>query len=428
MKLHWPIANGVVLALIDIFDHGMYADKVVHRYLKSNRKWGARDRRFFAESVYDIVRWWRRLLYAVGVSWQEEEFLNQDITRQSSQSDGEELSFGLYSQDQVWTILVAWLKVKGLEVPEWAETRTLTPEVYLRRWNEVGESLPLRESLPEWLNQLGLKEVGAGWPQMVQVLNEVAPVFLRVNTLKTHPQQVIESLEKEGITAHLDDSQNQVLKLEERSNLFSTRAFKQGWFEVQDKGSQQIAPFLEVHPGQRVIDACAGAGGKSLHLSSSMKNKGKIVALDVHAWKLKELKRRARRAGADIIEVRPIENSKVIKRLHHSADRLLLDVPCTGLGVIRRNPDTKWKLNPARYAELVQLQRQLLLDYSKMVKPGGKLVYATCSVLASENEKQILWFLSQFETSWALEEELRLHPETNSHDGFYAARLIHSPQ
>ena len=134
-----------------------------------------------------------------------------------------------------------------------------------------------------------------------------------------------------------------------------------------------VAPYLDVEPGMRVIDACAGAGGKTLHLAAQMDNKGQLIALDIYANKLKELKRRARRAGAHNIETRTIDSTKVIKKLHNSADRLLIDAPCTGLGVLSRNPDAKWKLQPDFVAKIQETQQELLVDYSKMVKPGGKI-------------------------------------------------------
>ena len=173
---------------------------------------------------------------------------------------------------------------------------------------------------------------------------------------------------------------------------------------MQDLGSQKIGPFLKIEPGQRVIDACAGAGGKSLHLACLMKNKGKIIALDIYDRKLDELRTRAKRNGVDIIETRLIENTKVIKRLEKAADRVLLDVPCSGLGVLRRNPDKKWKVNGADIDRLTELQWQILTGYSDMTKPGGYLVYATCSLLPSENERQVQRFMSERGTDWELEE------------------------
>jgi 16S rRNA (cytosine967-C5)-methyltransferase len=201
-------------------------------------------------------------------------------------------------------------------------------------------------------------------------------------------------------------------------------AFKEGLFEVQDASSQRVASFMYVEPGMRVIDACAGGGGKTLHIAALMQNKGRILALDVHDWKLNELRKRAGRAGVDIAETRVIESSKTLKRLANHADRLLLDVPCSGLGVLRRNPDAKWKLSEIEIDRLIIEQQDILTRYSAMVKPGGKLVYATCSILPSENEQQIERFLATHGETWTLEEELKINPATTRHDGFYAARLV----
>jgi len=172
----------------------------------------------------------------------------------------------------------------------------------------------------------------------------------------------------------------------------------------------------------RVVDACAGAGGKTLHLAALMKNKGTVIALDIHQWKLDELRRRATRAAADNIQTRLIEGPAVA-RLAGSADRVLLDVPCSGLGVLRRNPDTKWKLKPEELDRLRAEQADLLERYSKMTKPGGKLVYATCSILPSENDQQVATFLAAH-NEWRLEQELHLRPDREGFDGFYAARLV----
>jgi len=207
-----------------------------------------------------------------------------------------------------------------------------------------------------------------------------------------------------------------------RKNLFSTPAFKKGWFEVQYAGSRRIASFLKVEPGMRVIDACAGAGGKTLHLATLMQNKGSVIAMDIHGWKLKELKLRARRNNIHNIEGRVIENSKVIKRLDKKADRLLLDVPCSGLGVLRRNPDSKWKMRPEFLKEVKGIQADILKRYARMLKPGGKMVYATCSILPEENEEQVNAFLKE-NKQYSLEEEKHISPAESGFDGFYMARL-----
>jgi 16S rRNA (cytosine967-C5)-methyltransferase len=178
----------------------------------------------------------------------------------------------------------------------------------------------------------------------------------------------------------------------------------------------------------RVVDGCAGAGGKSLHLAALMKNKGRIVALDTIEWKLKELRKRAARAGADTIETKVIEGAQTIKRLRETADRVLLDVPCSGLGVIRRNPDAKWKLHEEELTRLTALQADILERYSRMTRPGGKLVYATCSIFRSENEDQVRAFLQKYGEEWTLEEEFRLQPGDDGGDGFYAARLARNAE
>jgi 16S rRNA (cytosine967-C5)-methyltransferase len=154
-----------------------------------------------------------------------------------------------------------------------------------------------------------------------------------------------------------------------------------------------------------------------------MQNKGRILSMDTIEWKLKELRKRAARANAQNLEARVIEGNETIKRQHGLADRVLLDVPCSGLGVMRRNPDAKWKLHEDELARLRTLQAEILRDYSRMVKPGGKLVYATCSIFRSENEEQVQRFLRENENEWTLEEEMRLYPGDAGGDGFYAARL-----
>ncbi len=192
---------------------------------------------------------------------------------------------------------------------------------------------------------------------------------------------------------------------------------------MQDAGSQLIAPFLKAEPGMRVIDACAGAGGKTLHLASIMENKGRIISMDVEQWKLDELQKRAKRAGASIIETRLIDGTKTIKRLENSADRLLLDVPCSGLGVLKRNPDAKWKLSPKAIEEVKVKQAEIISDYSSMLKKGGIMVYATCSILPSENKSQVNKFLDAQKGGFELLEERTVNP-SEGFDGFYIARIL----
>jgi 16S rRNA (cytosine967-C5)-methyltransferase len=212
------------------------------------------------------------------------------------------------------------------------------------------------------------------------------------------------------------------LVLKKRINVFQHPLFKEGYYEIQDAGSQCIAPFLQVEPGMRVIDACAGAGGKTMHLACLMENKGRLIALDVIEWKLGELRIRARRNGIGIIQTKVIDSTKVIKRLHGTADRLLLDSPCSGLGVLRRNPDAKWNLTPEFIENVKLTQAKILNDYTAMLRPGGKAVYATCSILPSENEQQVKSFLTR-NTEFKWLDERKITPATDGFDGFYMALL-----
>jgi len=216
----------------------------------------------------------------------------------------------------------------------------------------------------------------------------------------------------------------EALKLIIRKNLFLTDAFKNGLFEIQDASSQLVAPFLQIEDGMKICDVCAGAGGKTLHLSALSENKGQIIAMDIYKNKLHELKRRAKRNSAFNIETRVIENNKPIKRLYGKIDRLLIDSPCSGLGVLKRNPGSKWNLSLDFLEKIRSTQQEILKKYAPMIKKDGKLVYATCSILPSENEQQIDKFLkSDIGKVFMKEDEKKISPNQTGFDGFYMARL-----
>jgi len=393
MKLHNNTIRGVHTALEAIFEQGQYADKVIERTLKSNPKWGAKDRSFIAETTYEMVRWWRLVNFL------------------SPSKDPWDL-FGTY-----------WL-MQGNELPSWDEFARLQPEKIKSKYDSITDP-GLLESIPAWLQTLGSQELGEKWEAEIHALNEEAEVVLRVNTLKTTRERLKNLLEADGIRSYLVKGYPDALVLEERQNVFRHPSFKEGLFEVQDASSQLVAAALQVAPGMRVIDACAGAGGKSLHLAALMGNKGKVISMDVEEWKLQQAKLRARRNGVSIFEPKIIEGSKTIKRLKESADRLLLDVPCSGLGVLRRNPDTKWKLSAESIAKVQVTQQEILQSYPSMLKKGGQLVYATCSVLPSENEEQIKKFLaSEAGKDFELIEDRKVLAQESGFDGFYISRLL----
>jgi 16S rRNA (cytosine967-C5)-methyltransferase len=393
MRIHRTTSEAVIYALGQIFAEGRYADKVIEKVLKQNSKWGARDRRYIAETTYDIVRWYTLFRY---------------IARAR--------------EDEYWKLLGAWCVLNDVDLPDWNEFKELDVAQIRQRYDDGSGGRTVRESIPEWMDELGGRELGDRWEQELHALNEEAPVVLRANTLKISKSELQSKLEEEDVHTEALADFPDALVLQERQNVFVVSSFKEGLFEVQDAASQLIAYFLRVEPGLRVIDACAGAGGKTLHLAALMKNKGRIIAMDVEQWKLDELQKRARRAGVSNLEPRLIDSSKVIKRLENTADRLLLDVPCSGMGVLKRNPDAKWKLSAAFISEVQQTQAKIINDYSKVLKPGGFMVYSTCSVLPSENEKQVENFLAGQDGKFSLVEERHVWP-SEGFDGFYMALL-----
>jgi 16S rRNA (cytosine967-C5)-methyltransferase len=280
----------------------------------------------------------------------------------------------------------------------------------------------LFQSYPDNINELCIKEVGKDtWEREAAAMNEIAEVVIRVNTLKTNSKKLQEELAKEDIESYAIQHVPNALGLKKRSNIFSNRNFKDGLFELQDSGSQEIGLYTGAEPKQTVIDACAGAGGKSLQLAALMQNKGRIISMDVTQWKLDELNKRAKRAGVHNLETRLIEGSKTISALKDKADVLLLDVPCSGLGVLKRNPDTKWKFNKEIFDKTRTLQQQILSEYAVMVKPGGTLVYSTCSILPSENREQVNTFL-QNNKIFEFVDDRTIYP-SEGYDGFYMCKL-----
>lgn len=395
-RLHKNLVAAVFEALETSFGKGYYADKVIERILKSNPKWGARDRAFIAETTYEIVRWWRYLweLYGKTPSLKRKE-LNR--------------IFGL------------WWRLQGYDLPDWHGFEAVQDMDLKAAKKSLPNDVGVQQSFPIWFDELASKDLGKDWPEIAKNLNIPAEVTIRTNTLKTNRRELKSLLKAEDVPT-MDFPLNDIgLILKERKNTFRNPSFQNGMFEVQDGGSQLIAPFLRVEPGMRVVDACAGAGGKTLHLAAMMNNKGSIIAMDVEQRKLNELKKRAKRNGVHNIEIRHIDGSKAIKRLKGSADRLLLDVPCSGTGVIKRNPDTKWKIQPEHLERVMAIQKNILNDYSQMLKPGGLMVYATCSILHAENENQLKDFLERRD-DFKLIEDKRVNPSKDT-DGFYMALL-----
>ena len=400
MRLHRNLVYTTIDSLNAIFNEAEYADKVVARALKKDKRWGSSDRKFVAETIYEIVRWKR--LYAEIAEVKEP-----------------------YTRDNIWRMFATWAVLRGYPIPDWKQLEG-TPERKIKgRFDELSKIRAIKESIPDWMDELGVKELGEKvWSKEITAQNQQAKVILRVNTLKTTKEKLRALLMDLNIETEFIKDNTDALVLKERANVFLTDAFREGMFEVQDASSQLVAAFLDVKPGMRVVDTCAGAGGKTLHMASLMENKGQLIAMDLYESKLKQLKLRAKRNGAFNIEYKIIDSTKVIKKLHEKADRVLIDAPCSGLGVLKRNPDAKWKLQPEFIENIKKIQAEVLESYSKIVKPGGKLVYATCSILPSENQEQITKFLTtDIGKSFTFVKDSKLLASVDGYDGFYMALL-----
>ena len=394
--IHRNLLIGIHDALQEtFFEKNKYADKVIERLLKAHRKWGSEDRKVVSEIFYNIIRWKKRLEYYMGES---------------------------VKPTNVYKLIIAyllWSKTRYKKFEEFEGIKIADIQTKLKK-NTV-PTKAIEHSIPDWLAGTLEKELGKTWEKEMIALNEQAPTVLRANTLKTSVRELVSDLKADNVEAFSIRNYPDAVQLQEKKNVFLTTAFKDGLFEVQDASSQRIGEFLDVKEGMRVVDACAGAGGKTLHLAALMKNKGQIIALDIYEWKLTELKRRAKRAGAHNIETRMISDNKVIKRLYEKADRLLIDAPCSGLGVLKRNPDSKWKIDNDFIERIKKEQQQILQDYSKILKKGGKMIYATCSILPSENNGQVQEFLKNNEDFRLLKDEKIMPSE--GYDGFYMALI-----
>lgn len=390
MKMHRILAEAAAGLVRSVFKEHKVLDHALAAAFEENPKWGRRDRSFIAETVFEVVRWRRAL------------------------------SFVADSDDANALCAAQWSRM-GYEIPDWWKYQGLAAaEMGAREGLLDAQPRSIRESIPDWLDELGVSELGSAWDSEIAALNQRAPVYLRVNTLKTTREKAIRWLAENAVTAAEVPGLPDALVLPPGKSLPKPLRVD-GRVEIQDAGSQMISRLLAPQPGERVIDTCSGAGGKSLHLAALMENQGRVYAMDVDARKIAELQRRAKRAGATCIQTRVIQETTTAD-FAGVADRLLIDAPCSGLGTLKRQPDLKWRLKPAQIERVRGIQKELLESYSAMLKPGGKLVYATCSILPSENRAAVDALLAggRFE----LLEEKPVSPAATGFDGFYAAALI----
>lgn len=398
IKFHRNQIQSVTKALNAIFGKNAKADDTVQRLLKSQKRWGSRDRRLVAGSIYDIVRYKRKY---------------------------EAVAADLAGGTDHTTLFWIWAIEQGYTLPDWAEVEELDSE-------QVQEALlnvtprTIKESIPDWLDDLGVEELGEErWEKELHVLNKEADVILRVNTLLTHPERLQQWLQEEGVETEKIHGFPDALRLKKRRAVQHLKAFKIGHFEIQDANSQMVAPMVDPQEGDFIVDACAGAGGKSLHLAALLKDRGEILALDIYPKKMYELEKRAKRSRIEGIRTLLVDKNTDLSEYYGKADKVLIDAPCSGLGILRRNPDAKWKLSKKKIQRYRELQQEILQSYAPLVKAGGSLIYATCSILPSENGKQLREFLSsEAGAQFELAEEYTLWPSVTGFDGFFVGQMI----
>lgn len=303
------------------------------------------------------------------------------------------------------------------------------------------QRIGIEQSFPDWMVLKFVEYYGESEAEKICIsLNEQAPITLRVNTLKSTVEQCQDKLRNEGIETTRTPYSPVGLNLSKRTNVFSLAAFKEGYFEVQDEGSQLLTLIIDPKPNVKLLDACAGAGGKTLAFAALMKNRGEIYAVDIHGFRLEELRKRTKRAGVQNVRVQEIQTLEdLAERYAGFFDIVLVDAPCSGLGTIRRNPGMKWLVTGQTVREVSEKQISILHSSAPLVKLGGKLIYATCTLLREENENVVEGFLPahpDFRISdasgsaerWSIAgaaagKYIKLLPHLHGTDGFFCAVL-----
>jgi 16S rRNA (cytosine967-C5)-methyltransferase len=396
------------------------ADRQMEQYFRQHRRLGVRDRGFVAETVYGALRHLRLLRHVAGADADEKALICAELLRQ-----------GLSAR-----------ALESAQLGEGGELKALAER--LRTLDVSTLPLPVRANMPDWLvAELGRSLDEGQLLALAEGLNRAAPLDIRTNTLKANREQLQARLADEGIDMASTPYSPLGLRRKDRAPLFRSPAFQDGWFEVQDEGSQLLAMLVEPRRREMVADYCAGAGGKTLMLGAMMANTGMLYAFDIHARRLADLRPRLIRAGLDNVRVVALagERDPLVTRLAGKMHRVLVDAPCTGTGTLRRNPDIKWR--PVDLPEITAIQGRILARAATLVRPGGRLVYATCSLLPAENEDVVAAFLAAHASFRLLPVSeilarqrvdlsmdgpmLRLYPHLHGTDGFFAAVLEHVP-
>ena len=418
-------------------DSGRPADNLIDTFFRTHKYLGSHDRRFVAETMYGTLRHLRRcetvLLQALGAHAEgmlpEDGFLLLAVTYLTT----------IDHRTPINDADVGEALKSGRLRPLLHSILQAIPQAKIPESGDPVERIGMQYSFPEWVVRRFLNQYGeAETEKICESLNGQAPLTLRVNTLKTTVEECRKSLAEEDIEAQPTLLSPFGLVVSKRMNVFQLQAFRNGFFEVQDEGSQLLPFLVDPKPTAKVLDACAGAGGKTLELSALMKNRGEIVAADVHSTRLEELRRRMRRAGTSNVRIRRVDDvSELVDHHRDYFDVVLLDAPCSGIGTLRRNPGMKWVVTEETVSEIAQKQLHILEASSDLVKPGGIIAYATCTLFREENEDIVEKFLgthpdfslerpplaeSKFDLApFASGKYTKLYPHRNGTDGFFIA-------
>ena len=403
------VTQGALEAYGAVRHEGWLADRALDHVLRTKRHLYSNERRAVAERVYALLRRQRTvdaLLERAGAQLERRPPTEQDLLRLSA-------SRTLHGEDPDRVA-----RTSGLRPDEARILGALPAAAAQLQALPRADRFALDASLPDFLARRFLQQFGDRAELEAAAMNERAPLTARVNLLKNSRDALRERLHREGVETRETPLSPVGLFLQTRQNAFALPSFREGLFELQDEGSQLLGLLVDAPP-TRVVDACAGAGGKTLQLAAQMRNRGELFALDIDARRLDELKRRARRDGVHNVRIRPIpasgpEVASALADLHGNADRVLVDAPCSGTGTFRRKPDARYRLSEEMLAQHVASQRALLEQFAPLVRPGGRLIYGTCSLLDEENEAVVAWFLDHHPDFRTLPPADRLGPELGS--------------
>lgn len=414
MRLPPAIITNTEEVLRDVLRFTGPADSTLSRYFREHPKLGSRERGAVAEAIYSILR--NKSVYTSFAESGNGPTMRRLTLLGLADAMGAESLGGLSEEETEWLD-------RTMQID-----RSLLPPM-------------MRANLPQWLfDKFVARDGEAGALRLADALNQQAPLDLRVNVIKATLEEVVKALGEAPILAETTPYSPVGLRVLKKPALQNLPLFKNGLIEVQDEGSQLLAQIVGAKRGEMVVDFCAGAGGKTLALGAAMRNTGRLYAFDISEKRLAKLKPRLARSG--LSNVHPVliahENDAKIKRLAGKIDRVLVDAPCSGLGTLRRNPDVKWRQTQQGIAELNVKQTSILSGAARLVKNGGRLVYATCSLLEEENEAIVSTFLSthpdfvlipmhqilaEQRIELAMQDYLKLSPELHQTDGFFAVVL-----